>query len=696
MYRLIKPGRMAACVLLLVVLIIIYVVALFKLQIVEGAAYYERSRNNIVTNQVVPAARGNILDRYGRLLVSNRTCNNLVVDTKELFEQEDPNAIILQMVELVESFGDRHIDELPITMEPPFEYVDNMTAIQRTCLNAYLADKGMPEDTTAVELMAYFRERYSIDNSYDARQMRIIAGVRYELNLRYIIPTSDYIFAEDVSIDLITTLLEGNIPGFEVRVSYIREYNTSYASHILGYIGMMDSEEYAIYSKLGYKLNAQVGKTGVEKGFEEYLHGVDGMAKITSTASGTVTGTVYTEEPEPGNHVYLTIDIGLQEAAEQALSSYITAANEAIEQEYAELGNYDPVEKEQKLITGGAVVAIDVNSGEPLCVASCPSFDLSTFIEDYEALIQDENKPLFNRALQGIYTPGSTFKMVTSIAALNEGIITPETTIYDEGKFTKYEYAGYAPTCWIWGEGSHGDVNVTSALEVSCNYFYYTIGDYLGIDRLSEYALRFGLGAPTGIELPEAVGVMSTQKYKEETQGVKWYAGDTLQAAIGQSYSQFTPLQMANYVAIVANGGSRYSTSILKSVRSYDYSEKLFERKPEILDTIHTNEEYYEAVWAGMEAVANSNIGTAYTIFGDYPVTVAAKTGTAQMGEKVKNNAVFVCYAPAENPEIAIAVVVEKGGSGSAIAVIARDILDYYFNFKASAHAMETELSLLR
>ena len=195
-----------------------------------------------------------------------------------------------------------------------------------------------------------------------------------------------------------------------MRVSYIREYNTSYASHILGYIGMMDSEEYAIYSKLGYKLNAQVGKTGVEKGFEEYLHGVDGMAKITSTASGTVTGTVYTEEPEPGNHVYLTIDIGLQEAAEQALSSYITAANEAIEQEYAELGNYDPVEKEQKLISGGAVVAIDVNSGEPLCVASCPSFDLSTFIEDYEALIQDENKPLFNRALQGIYTPGSTLR----------------------------------------------------------------------------------------------------------------------------------------------------------------------------------------------------------------------------------------------------------------------------------------------
>ena len=188
MYRLIKPGRMVACALLLVVLVIIYVAALYKLQIVEGAAYYERSRNNIVTTQVVPAARGNILDRYGRLLVSNRTCNNLVVDTKELFEQEDPNAIILQMVELVESFGDRHIDELPITMEPPFEYVDNMTAIQRTCLNAYLADKGMPEDTTAVELMAYFRERYSIDNSYDARQMRIIAGVRYELNLRYIIP----------------------------------------------------------------------------------------------------------------------------------------------------------------------------------------------------------------------------------------------------------------------------------------------------------------------------------------------------------------------------------------------------------------------------------------------------------------------------------------------------------------------------
>ncbi|MGI5936131.1 MAG: penicillin-binding transpeptidase domain-containing protein, partial [Oscillospiraceae bacterium] len=696
MYRLIKPGRMVACALLLVVLVIIYVAALYKLQIVEGAAYYERSRNNIVTTQVVPAARGNILDRYGRLLVSNRTCNNVVVDTKELFEQEDPNAIILQMVDLVESFGDRHIDELPITTEPPFEYVDNMTAIQRTCLNAYLADKGMTEDTTAVELMAYFRERYDIDDSYDARQMRIIAGVRYELNLRYIIPTSDYIFAEDVSMDLVTTLLEQDIPGFEVQVSYVREYNTSYASHILGYIGMMDSEEYARYSKLGYKLNAQVGKAGVEKVLEEYLHGMDGMAKITSTASGTVTSTVYTEEPEPGNHVYLTIDIGLQEAAEQALSSYITQANEAIRQEYMEQGSFDLEEMENNLITGGSVVAIDVNSGEPLCIASYPGYNISTFLEDYESLVKDETKPLFNRALQGIYAPGSTFKMVTSIAALNEGIVTPETTIYDEGKFTKYEYAGYAPTCWIWGKGSHGDVNVTGALEVSCNYFFYTVGDYLGIDRLSEYAFRFGLGVHTGIELPEAVGVMSTQEYKKEVEGVDWYAGDTLQAAIGQSYNQFTPLQMANYVATVANGGTRYSASILKSVRSYDYSEKLYERRPEILDTIYTNEEYYEAVWAGMEAVANSNIGTAYAIFGNYPVKIAAKTGTAQMGEKVKNNAVFVCYAPAENPEIAISVVVEKGGSGSAIATIARDILDYYFSFKASAHYLETELSLLR
>jgi penicillin-binding protein 2 len=348
------------------------------------------------------------------------------------------------------------------------------------------------------------------------------------------------------------------------------------------------------------------------------------------------------------------------------------------------------------LISGGAVVAIDVNSGEPLCIASYPSYNLSTFLEDYESLVEDESKPLFNRALQGLYTPGSTFKMVTSIAVLNEGIVTPETTIYDEGKFTKYEYAGYAPTCWIWGKGSHGTVNISGALKVSCNYFFYTVGDYLGIDRLSEYAFKFGLGVPTGIELPESTGVMSTQKYKEEVEGVPWYAGDTLQAAIGQSYNQFTPLQIANYVATVANGGNRYSASILKSVRSYNYSEKLFERMPEVLSTVHAKEEYYEAVWAGMEAVANSIDGTAYAVFGDYPVKVAAKTGTAQLGEEVKNNAVFVCYAPADNPEIALAVVVEKGGSGSAIATIARDILDYYFSFKASAHYLETELSLLR
>jgi penicillin-binding protein 2 len=701
MNMIIKRGRLISFIILLIALVIIYVTALYKLQIIEGAASYEKSRNSIVTTQTVTAARGDILDRYGRLLVSNRVCNNLMIDTDELFAQDDPNSIILEMVEMVKSYGDTYTDTLPITMEAPFEYVSNMSDIQRTRLNAYLKDKGMPEDTTAVELMAYFRDRYDIDNSYDSEQMRIIAGIRYELNIRYIINTSDYIFVEDASIELITKLMEWDVPGIHVDVSYIREYNTSYASHILGYIGMMDEEEYEEYGKLGYPLNAMVGKDGVEEAFEEYLHGTDGEAKYTSTAAGTVTGTVYTKEPEPGNHVYLTIDIGLQEAAEKALANGITKLNEEREAENAEAVMNGKPDEVKQMAEGGGLVAIDVKTGEPLAIASYPGYDLTNFMENYSEILEADNNPLFNRALQGTYAPGSTFKMVTALAALNEGVTTVDYTVYDEGKFRKYEDAGYAPTCWIWGTGSHGNVNVTRALTVSCNYYFYTIGDFLGtgrdgIDTLASYAYRFGLGSKTGIELPESLGVMSTWQYKEELEGVPWYAGDMLQAAIGQDYSLFTPLQLGEYIATVADGGTRHSASLLKTVRSYDYSDKLFERKTEVLDEVKMDESYYQAVWQGMYGVANEIEGTAYAVFNGYPVTVAAKTGTAQLGEKVTNNGVFVCYAPYEDPQIAIALVVEKGSAGSAIASIAKDVLDYYFNFQNSTITLETDDTLLK
>ncbi len=704
MDRNIKPGRLAAMAVVLLLFVGGYLLNLYKLQIVEGAAYYEMSQNNIVSTRTVTAARGNILDRYGRVLVSNRSCNNLTINSTELFQDDlDSNAVILQLCNTLTACGDTWIDELPITMEAPFEYVDNMTDVQRILLDAYIDniqaeyDSDFPDDPTAVELMAFFRSRYKIDNNYDSTQMRIIAGVRYAVNVRHIIPTSDYIFAEDVSIESITRLMEQDLPGFHVEVSYVREYETIYAAHLLGYVGQMDSVEYQTYQTQGYPLNAIVGKSGVELAFESYLHGTDGTAQVTSTANGTVTGTTYVEDPEPGNHVYLTIDIGLQEAAEQALGSFITLENAAREAENEQAALTG--ESTQELITGGALVAIDVKTGEPLALASYPSYDLATFRDDYNELLQDDvTTPLVNRALSGLYEPGSTYKMCTSIAALDTGLISTGTTITDEVTYSRYADQGYAPSCWIKSSGgSHGTINVSQALSVSCNYFFYAMGDQLGEETMTQYAQLFGFGQNTGIELAEDTGYIATPERLEETQGRDWYAGDNLQAAIGQSVHQFTPIQIANYVATVANGGHRYSTSILKSVRSYDYSEQVYERQPEEVETIETADENWQAVHEGMRGAANNVDGTAYTVFGNYAYcTVAAKTGTAQTGDNRMNNAVFVCYAPYDDPEIAVCVVVEKGAAGASLGNIAKEVLDYYFRFQDSTTNFENEGSLLK
>ena len=502
MDKIIKPARLYIIILIIAVLTAIFVVTLYSLQIVEGAAYYAQSQDSISTTVSVPAARGDILDRYGRPLVSNKVVNDLTIDAQSLFEQADPNAVILKLTKAVTDSGAEYTDTLPITKEAPFEYVDNMTDTQRTLLSAYLKSQKLPDSTSAVELMAYFRKKFDIDSNYSSDDMRTIAGVRYEIKVRYVTQTADYIFARDVSIDLITKLMEQNIPGFNVVNSYEREYDTSYAAHLLGGVGLMDADEYKTFKEKGYLMNAEVGKSGAESAFEQYLHASDGQAVVTKTRGGTIINTRYTKSPEPGDQVELTIDLGLQETAENALASFITSNNATRESQNAAYKAMGDTKDVKDLITGGAIVAVNVKTGEPLCLASYPTYDLATYSQNAEELNKAKNSPLVNRALAGLYAPGSTFKPVTAIASLAEGIITPGATIYDKGKFTKYakSESDYAPECWIY-PGSHGYVNTTKAIEVSCNYYFYTVGDQLGIDKLSDYAKRFGLGEHTGIEL---------------------------------------------------------------------------------------------------------------------------------------------------------------------------------------------------
>ena len=700
--RLVKPGRVAGLVILILLLLTVYLVALYKLQIIEGEANYNRSSELTNTERVVTAARGNIYDRYGRTLVSNEETYNLKIDTDKLFANDDPNSVILELVHMVQGYGDEYTDDLPITMTPPFEYDPDMTAIQRTMLDAYYVRQEIDPNSTAVELMSYMRTRYNIDNSYSAEEMRIIAGVRYSINVRYAVNTADYIFVEDASMKLISSIMENKLVGIEVERAYSRKYGTEYAAHILGYTGLMTQEEYEKYSLLNYSTDAMVGKDGVEYAFENYLHGKDGKVIETRNSAGTVLATVYEEEPEPGNHVYLTIDSVLQEQTERILANGVSILKQNIAQKRAEgtaRGDYNVDLKDE--ITGAAAVVVNVKTGEPLAMASWPTYNVATILEDYQELLEAENAPLFNRTLMGTYAPGSTFKPCTAIAALTMGIVNTEDKIKCEGVYTRYAAEGYAPECWIWNSTkdhlTHPEENVTTAIRDSCNYYFYSVGNFLGVDDLGRFAADFGLGEYSGIELVEAKGNMSNQANHMDYAGAEWRIGDTLQAAIGQSDSVFTPIQMAEYCATVANSGTRYSASILKSIRNYDYSEKLYDREPTVMSTVESAEYNWAAVHEGMWEVLNDYINEKnVNVWVDCPWRVAGKTGTAQKGEGIQNDGIFMCYAPYKDPEVAIFVVVERGGAGADVQFIARHIMDAYITIMGYSDTSETEMTLLK
>ncbi|MDO5444434.1 MAG: penicillin-binding transpeptidase domain-containing protein [Eubacteriales bacterium] len=701
MYKLVKPGRVFALTVIFFVIISVYLVFLYRLQIIEGEKYYNQSNEISTEEKTVTAARGNILDRYGRILISNKECYNIKIDTTKLFASDDPNRVILELVNMVRGYGDDYTDDLPITNTQPFEYDPNMTEIQRTMLKAYFKDKSeyLSEDPTAVELMSYMRTRYEIDNSYTAEEMRLIAGVRYSINVRYAINTADYIFVEDASMGLISSIMENKLTGIQVSRAYVRDYNTDYAAHLLGYVGLMTQEEFEKYSLKSYANDAYVGKDGVEYAFEDYLHGKDGKVEETRNAAGTILSTVYTQEPEPGNHVYLTIDSVLQEQTERILANGITSMRKTRATERAEgiaRGDYDPEIKDE--ITGGAAVVVNVKTGEPLAIASYPTYDVSTVIDKYAELLQEENAPLFNRALMGAYAPGSAFKPCTAIASLTEGIINTETKVKCEGVFTKYAAEGYAPECWIWQQGyTHPEENVSTALRDSCNYFFYTCGNDLGVDRLGEYALKLGLGSSTGIELVETKGNMSNRANHADYTGTEWRIGDSLQAAIGQSDSIFSPLQIAEYCATVANNGKRYSASILKAIRTYDYSNKIYEREPEPIAVVESPQYNWDAIHEGMWMVLNSPWNEQnYLAWIDCKWTCAGKTGTAQKGEGITNDGIFMCYGPYKDPQIAIAIIVERGGAGAQTQFMAREIMDVYINICSYSDSSEAEMTLLR
>ena len=672
------PARIGLIFIIMTIALMIYVSALYRIQVYdtwESDNDEQLPRQRRITRMsTIHAARGNIYDRNGVLLASGRPSYNIKLDWWLLRNAADTNASIQELVYATMDEGISYTDTFPVTRGAPFEYLSNMTSVQRNRLNAYFEFHKLDPEINVSDLLAWFYRHYKIDYTVNILDARLIIGVRYELEVRIIMGTiNPYVFAYDVSTDFVSYLEERGLTGVYAESTYVREYHTAHASHLLGYIGAMTPEEYERYRESGYPMDAVVGKVGAELAFEELLYGASGQRVVTLLENGTIIGDEVTKEPEPGSHVYLTIDLGLQTVAEHVLRTRIEAMNLLRDDE------------EEEPIPGGAVVVTNVHTGEILAAASYPTFNLTTLSEDWAFLNADPTFPMLNRATQGRYSPGSTFKMVTAFAALRHGVIGRYLEINDTGIYTAYD--DFTPSCWIFSERKvgHGLLNVVQALECSCNYFFIAVSDWFpggwrdGAKYLAEAAQEFGLGRTTGLEIPEYSGRLATPEVKLAlpNEDDNWYNADTLTAGFGQGLNRFTPVQLANYSATIANGGTLYSLSILRRVLSSDF-EVTYQHEPEVLNEIE-EKEFLEIIQEGMLAVSRGNRGTARSVFSGYKISVASKTGTVQVEGAKMNDGVFVCYAPANNPEIAISIVVEKGGSGSAIMDIARMIFDHYF-----------------
>ena len=639
--------------------LLLFGAVLYDAQILHGSENRARSISSNATSEVVPASRGIITDRNGKVLVSNRLAYTLVFDRSGFTDDASLNDAILRLIRLCQETGTAWNDTLPIAQTGSFLRCTNDRSESFT---QYLEKNKLTATAAGRQLIAEMRALYHVDESLSEKDARLVIGVRYELHSR-----DSYTFAEDVSSEVLSLITDGRYEGVSIRTASARVYNTTLAAHILGTIGPIWQEEwssnektgYVGYADKGYSMNDLVGKDGVEKAFEEYLRGTDGRRLVTTDEDGKLTGELYTREPQPGGTVALTLDIDLQADVERALAQTIT-------------GMIDEDSNER----GGAAAVVSVGSGEVLALASYPTYDLSTFNEDYEDLVADERLPMFNRATQGTYAPGSTFKMCTAVAALESGIITPSSIIQDRGIYTYYRDP--QPMCWVYRQGgsTHGRINVTQAITVSCNYFFYEVGRLTGIRTLDSYASQFGLGQSTGIEIGDSSGVLASPEWAD-SHNQEWTDGQTITAAIGQSYNLFTPLQLANYIATLVGGGEHYQAHLLKNVKEYDNSRLLYVYDDEPLNTVEMSDSTVEAVTKGMHELTVSG-GVAFA-FRDCVVSAGAKTGSAQVGTDIANG-VFVAYAPYEDPEIAVAIVIEKGGSGAALATAAVEIINSWFS----------------
>lgn len=715
---------------------------LIQLQLINGESYVRRSASFLTTTSTVSAARGEILDRYGRAMVTNQTGFSLVLIYSSFWEdKEDRFEVLLDLANRVKADGQASTsgdttdgeddtqtdtdtteqtsgavlnDVMPITDTAPYEYIGAEGDAERKALSDYIkqsadtlglqavkdakaaastaneenpqydADGNVIDQVSQIDattlvsasefvsaMRTYMEQNLGMQTDLSDADARTLIGLYYSMRRVGFNNNATFTLADNVSMDLIAYIKEHHqqYTGVDVQSEAIRKYDTTYAAHVLGTVGPMFTEEWSgtknggpYESKTGYTMNDTIGKSGLEAALESYLHGTAGSRTVETDLGGdSITDHANSYAPQPGDNVITTIDLELQEVAEKSLANY--------------LSSYE---------RGGAAVALDPDTGEVLVMASYPTYNLENYNKDYDKISSDSRFPELNRATLGLYPPGSTFKVLTAIAALEEGIIDANTTYTCEGKF---EYGGVTFPC-----NNHDQpmtLDVTQAIKYSCNVFFYNVGQQLTGAHLENWCDKFGLGNVTGVEIAEYAGQAAgpterAANRKKDPLLREWQGGDDVNAAIGQSDNLFTPLQLANYMAAVVNGGTLYQPTLVKSIKTYDYSDVVEEEQPEVIGTIEFSDATRNLVMKGMSEVTAEG-GTAATTFADYPIKVGGKTGSAEMTERKDGveinytNGLFVAFAPFDDPEIVICVVGEGAGHGSAVAPIVRDILDAYF-----------------
>jgi penicillin-binding protein 2 len=645
---------------------------LMRIQIAGETQYRTEAIKRTAPEISVTSARGEIVDRYGRAIAKNRLGYSVVFTRAQLPKGKE-NETIWRLTNLLSEMGEEWIDTCPIVIDKngyasftdeTLKTVDKMKtklqlqkyATAQNCLDTMCADyelDGIPIDVA-----------------------RTIMGVRLEMDLAAFSSSNPYTFATDISLEAMQKIKENSatLKGVDIVVVPIREYaDGTIAPHIIGNTGPIFAEEYEQLSKMGYKMTDIVGRFGIESKYESELKGTDGRKKVKRDDDGNIVYEEYTRDAQPGNTIVLTIDSELQKLAQKSLGNTITS-----------------IAKKGGFTTGrdadsGAVVVMNCRTFEVLALVTYPSFNLSSYNEDYDSLVKVPAKPLFNRALNGIYAPGSTFKPSVALAGLQEGVITRSSMITCNKKYVLTEYNNFTLRCL----GTHGSINVTTALSKSCNVFFYHTGYELGITRLNDYCRQLGLGVVTGVGLGESKGVLAGREERESREE-NWFAADTLTAAIGQNDNRFTPMQLCAYIATIANGGTRYESRIIKTIKSFDYSKTILEDtsdRPKILNNLNVQPINLKYVKEGLLSVTQE--GTASAVFSNYGVRVGGKTGTAETTKTATANAIFLAFAPYDNPEIAIAIIGEKCGHGSEMTQTARDIFDeYFFSEKTSGYEM--------